>query len=155
MPNAKLPLMNNVQLAGRLTRAPEIISTQGGKRLAKFTVAQSRKVSDGEERLFLDCTAWDRACETAATLTKGAQVIVEGQLKQEEWTDKTTGAPRSKIGCNCHRIHALEWPENDSGGAQGNKGGSYAMERAEAHTRQPAVPQQASLPDGPGDDIPF
>ncbi len=42
MADVRIPLLNNVQLGGRFTRDPEIITTQSGKRLAKVTVAYSR-----------------------------------------------------------------------------------------------------------------
>ena len=143
MADVRIPLLNNVQLAGRITRDPEIITTQSGKRLAKFTVAYSRKSGDSEEKLFLDCTAWEKSADTAAKLLKGAPVLMEGQLRQEEWEDKTTGQRRTKICCTVNRLHPLVWsPETAQGGPNATQGGSAPPEPIET----PYAGEQEDIP---------
>jgi hypothetical protein len=35
--------------------------------------------------------------EVAARVTRGTKIVVHGYLKQDEWTDKATGARRSAV----------------------------------------------------------
>ena len=37
------------------------------------------------------------------------QVYVEGRLSTEQWTDKATGANRSKVVVLCDRVQSLTW----------------------------------------------
>jgi single-strand DNA-binding protein len=93
--------LNKVQLAGRLTRDPEIKYTQGGTAIADFSMAVSRfwkndKGENQEEVDYIDCTAFGRTAETIQKhLGKGRAVYVEGRLKLEQW--EKDGQKRSKL----------------------------------------------------------
>lgn len=79
--------MNKVILVGRLTRVPEMRSTQSGKAVAKFSLAVSRRfsrnVSDGQPTAdFISIVAWEKLAEICCNnLVKGSQVLVEGRLQ--------------------------------------------------------------------------
>ena len=98
-----MPSYNKVMLMGHLTRTPEVRYTGSGSAVASFGLAVNRKWKgkdgqDGEETLFVDCTAWGRTAEVMAEhLEKGRAVFVEGRLKLDQWDDKATGAKRSKV----------------------------------------------------------
>jgi Single-stranded DNA-binding protein len=49
--------MASMALQGRLTRDPELRTTQSGVSVCSFTVAWSEKYKETETQLFLDCTA--------------------------------------------------------------------------------------------------
>lgn len=71
-------------IVGNATSAPELARTQGGKQLAKFTVA----VDEGKDRdsSFYRVTVWDdMAQHVAATILKGMRVIVQGRLQVREY----------------------------------------------------------------------
>jgi len=98
-----MPSYNKVMLMGHLTRTPEVRYTGSGSAVASFGMAVNRKWKgkdgqDGEETLFVDCTAWGRTAEVMAEhLEKGRAVFIEGRLKLDQWDDKATGGKRSKI----------------------------------------------------------
>src|SRR5260221_13653129 len=95
--------LNKVQLAGRLTRDPEIRYTHSGVAVADIGIAVSRffKNDQGEtkeETDFIEATAFGRTAETIQKhLRKGGSIYVECRLKLEQWDDKQTGAKRSKL----------------------------------------------------------
>ena len=85
-----------IVVVGNLTADPELRFTQSGVAVASFTVAstprtfdkQSNEWKDGEA-LFLRCTVWREYAENvASSLTKGARVIVQGNLVQRSYETK-------------------------------------------------------------------
>lgn len=79
--------VNKVILIGNITRDPIIKTTEGGKKVALFTIATNRyyKTSEGEnksESEFHNCVAWWALAERVEKfLTKGKLVYSEGRLK--------------------------------------------------------------------------
>ena len=77
--------MNKVFLVCRLTADPEIRSTQGGKMVARYTVAVDRK--EGAD--FIRCVAWEKRAEFAEKyLHKGTKIALVGRLQTGSYTDK-------------------------------------------------------------------
>lgn len=114
--------LNKVVLAGNLARDPELRRVGDNSPVCDFTVAVTRKKPrvGGEETSFIDCTAWGKVAEfIAASLKKGAIVIVEGRLTQDRWQDKTSGQSRSKLKVTADSVqttesaHAEEKPSAD------------------------------------------
>jgi|TARA_R110000824_G_scaffold188467_1_gene369793 single-strand DNA-binding protein len=122
MSDLRLPDLNKVFIAGRLTRDPEVrqIPSRPGATLCKMGVAVSRKykTKDGDSRedtVFIDVIVWDKtATYCGEHLQKGRPILVEGRLKSDTWDDKDTGAKRSKIEIQGDRVQTLDWD-----GAQG------------------------------------
>ncbi len=87
-------LKNKVQLIGNLGKAPEIKTMEGGKKLARFSVAtnESYKDAKGEkvtETQWHNIVAWGKVAEIAEKyLTRGSEVAVEGKLMNRNYTDK-------------------------------------------------------------------
>ena len=84
---------SNVTIVGNLTRDPELRFTAGGKGVASFGVAVNRRYQvngEWQEKVsFFNVTAWDQLGENAAaSLTKGARIIVTGRLEQREYETK-------------------------------------------------------------------
>ena len=80
--------MNKVILKGRLTRDPELKRTNSDIAMCRFSLAVDRRYSKGEERVcdFIDCKAWRQTAEAIAKyLTKGREMLVEGELNIEKW----------------------------------------------------------------------
>jgi single-strand DNA-binding protein len=79
--------VNKVILIGNITRDPLIKTTEGGKKMAMYTVATNRyyKTADGQnksEAEFHNCVAWGTLAERAEQfLTKGKLVYIEWRLK--------------------------------------------------------------------------
>lgn len=103
--------INRVILAGRLAVDPELRRVGDNSPVCDFTVAVTRKKPrvGGEETSFIDCTAWGKVAEfIAASLKKGAIVVVEGRLSQDRWQDKNTGQSRSKLKVTADSVQTPE-----------------------------------------------
>jgi single-strand DNA-binding protein len=80
-------------ITGSLTADPELRFTPSGIAVANFTVASNArrfdKATNGYvdvEPIFLRCTAWRTLAEnTAESLTRGARVIVTGNLRSNSY----------------------------------------------------------------------
>ena len=83
--------MNKIVLIGRICAAPELKSTQNGKRFADITLAVDRpKAADGSKKAdFFDCRAWEQKAELICRyLTKGDSVVIIGSMHFENYTDR-------------------------------------------------------------------
>lgn len=82
-------MINRVILQGRLVREPELRQTGNGAAVCSFTVANSKKYKEREDKLFLDCTAWRGTAEFICRyFHKGDEIAVEGQLWTESFEDR-------------------------------------------------------------------
>lgn len=87
-------LKNKVQLIGNLGNAPEIKVLDGGKKLARISLAtnETYKNAKGEkitETQWHNVIAWDKTAEIVEKyFTKGLEVLVEGKLVNRNYTDK-------------------------------------------------------------------
>ena len=84
--------MNKVMLIGRLTADPELRQTQSGIAYCQFTVAVDRRFADkntGERQAdFIRCQAWRQTAEFVSRyFSKGKMIIVEGSLRNNDYTD--------------------------------------------------------------------
>jgi single-strand DNA-binding protein len=85
---------NNVQLLGHLGKAPEVRTFDGGKKMARFTVATNESYvnASGEKKTetqWHTIVAWGKVAEVAEKiLSKGSQVSLEGKLVSRHYTDK-------------------------------------------------------------------
>ena len=81
-------------MIGNLGNAPEVKTTESGKKLARFSVAtnESYRNAQGEkvtETTWHNLVAWGKVAEIAEKyLTKGKEVAVEGKLINNSYTDK-------------------------------------------------------------------
>lgn len=124
MSDLRMPSLNKVILAGRLTRDPELRYTPGGAAVCRLGLAVSRffKGRDGEkkeETLFVDVTAWEKTAEYCGQrLKQGRPVLIEGRLRSDAWEDKSTGQKRTKIDIQAERIQELDWSEDRGGSSR-------------------------------------
>ena len=85
---------NKVQLIGNLGNAPEVKVLDGGKKLARLSLAtnETYKNAKGEkitETQWHNVIAWDKAAEIVEKyFTKGLEVLIEGKLVTRSYTDK-------------------------------------------------------------------
>lgn len=85
---------NKVQLIGNLGNAPEVKTLDGGKKMARFSIAtnETYRNAKGEkitETQWHNMIAWGKVAEIAEKyLTKGKEVVVEGKLVNRNYTDK-------------------------------------------------------------------
>lgn len=86
-------MLNNIDIMGRLTRAPELRRTNSGVAVTSFTLAVERDYADkttGQKEVdFLDCTAWRGTAEFIDKyFGKGDMMAVNGRLQIRAYTDK-------------------------------------------------------------------
>lgn len=87
-------LKNKVQLIGNVGENPDVKDLEGGKKVARFSVAtnESYKNEKGEK---VTATEWHRVVawgKTAEIVEKyviqGKEVAIEGKLKTTKWEDE-------------------------------------------------------------------
>ena len=93
-------MLNQITIAGRLTRDPELRHTANGTAVASFALAVDRDYTskDGGEREtdFVDVVAWRGTAEFVCKyFTKGQAAIVSGRLQIRPWTDDNGNKRRS------------------------------------------------------------
>ena len=87
-------LKNKVQLIGNLGNAPEVRSTETGKKWVRFSMATKDvyRNSNGEkvtETQWHNIVAWGKVAEIAEKyLTKGSEIAIEGKLVSRSYNDK-------------------------------------------------------------------
>ena len=160
MGDLRVPDLNKVIIAGRLTRDPELKYISSGRAVCRVSIANSQffKGKDGERRestTFIDVSLWDKQAEwVGERLKKGRPVLVEGRLKSDSWEDKTTGQKRSKIEISAQRLTPLDWDDDGRGGSGGGGGGNYGGGKPAQAQQAPPAPRPIEEPI-PEDDIPF
>ena len=78
---------NSIQIAGRLTRDPEL-RTGSGTNVAKFSVAVDRN-SSKKEADFINCACFGKMAETAVSyLKKGKGICLRGRLQVSDYVNK-------------------------------------------------------------------
>ena len=85
-------MLNKVIIMGRLTADPELRQTPSGISTCRFSVAVDRgyKSKDTGERQtdFIRVTAWRQTAEFVSRyFSKGKMIIVEGSLRNNDYTD--------------------------------------------------------------------
>ena len=145
--------LNRVVLVGRLTRDPELRSTNSGSYLCRFSLASNRTVfqKDAENREevgFFDCVAWGKLAEVISKYTqKGRRVAVDGSLRYSSW-ENNEGKRQSKVEVFVENFQFL-----DSKGSYDSAGGAPAY--TDSDHSQPQQQQQAPASANEGFDEPF
>ena len=127
-------MANTITVTGNLTRDPELRFTQGGRAVANFRIASSRRFQMNNEwqetTSFFDVVAWAELGENAAaSLSKGARVIVTGRIEQRDFETRE-GEKRTVFEITADEIGpSLRWATaqvertDRSGGGGGGGGG--------------------------------
>lgn len=129
--------LNVSHMIGRLTGDPEVKTLASGKTVAKFRLAVGRgkKQADGtwtnDDTLYIDCEAWHNPDQKRNMpsviqqyLHKGDPVYVQGALREDQWTDATSGQKRSKMKLVLDGVEFL-----------GGKGGGDESARPQSQAR--------------------
>ena len=77
--------MNQVILTGRLTKNPELRTTQSDKQVASFTLAVDKY---GEGADFINCIVWGKQAENLCKYQeKGSQIGLSGRIQVRSYED--------------------------------------------------------------------
>ncbi|MDO6490113.1 MAG: single-stranded DNA-binding protein [Cellulophaga sp.] len=105
-------LKNRVQLIGNLGNDPEIMNLDGGKKLARFSVAtnETYKNAAGEkvtDTQWHNVVAWGKTAEIVEKyITKGKEIALEGKLVSRSYETKE-GEKKYITEVNCNEILML------------------------------------------------
>ena len=148
MSDLRVPDLNIVMIAGRLTRDPELKYTAGNRAYCRFGIANTRyyKTRDGEKReetVFANCSVWDKQAEWIGEhIKKGRPVLIEGSLNSYDFNDKDTGQKVTRLEIRVRRVTPLDWDEKTQ----------PAQASSTAQPHQAPRPVEETITD---DDIPF
>lgn len=93
-------MLNHIVIMGRLTKDPELRTTQSGVSVTSFTLAVDRdfKNKDSGEKStdFIDVVAWRQTAEFVCKyFSKGRMAVAEGRLQIRDWKDRDGNNRRS------------------------------------------------------------
>lgn len=78
--------MNSVILSGRLTKKPELRSTQSGVSVCQFSLAVNR---DKDKTDFIECICFNKTAENLCRYKdKGEMIELTGRMENNSYTDK-------------------------------------------------------------------
>ena len=143
--------INRVLLIGRLTRDPDLKTTQGGTSVASFSMANNRSYTSQNEKKeqvsFFNCIAWGKLGETISKYVhKGDKIAVEGRLQQRSW--EKDGQKHSTVEVVIDNVQFLGTPNG------GNKSEGSSMMGEEV--KDNSVPSfDNCAPADPSESIPF
>jgi single-strand DNA-binding protein len=112
MQQLRMPEVNNVIIAGNLTKDPVFRSTSNGTSVVNFSVASNHKYRDHdnqwkEDVCYVGIVAWNKLAESCnERLKKGCAVLIDGELQSRSWkTDD--GFTRYIVEIKARRIQFL------------------------------------------------
>ena len=124
---------NQITLMGRVGRDPEIKSLPEGKKLARFSMAVSEKVTRQGERVeeteWFNATGFDKVADVLEKFVhKGDLIFIQGKFKSRKWK-ADDGTERTYNEVVIHQMQLMS-------------------------PRREEKPAEAETP-GPADDLPF
>lgn len=84
-------MLNQIALVGRLTRDPELFTSNSGNQITKFALAfnQGKNPEGTEDTGFIEVTTFEKTAEACIEwLSKGDKVVVTGRIIQKKFVRK-------------------------------------------------------------------
>jgi single-strand DNA-binding protein len=155
--------LNKVMLIGNVGSEPEIRTTGGGTKVAKFSLATNRVFNDRagqrqEKTEWHRITAWDRIADLIEQYVhKGDRLYVEGSIEYSQ-TEDEAGKPRYWTDIIVRELVMLGGAGREGGPGGGGGGGNFERgpARSSAPRGKPAGQAQPASPfEADDDDLPF
>jgi len=162
--------LNKVTLIGNLGNDPEVRSTNGGNRVATFSLATRRSWNDASgakqgKTEWHRCVAWNSKGSSLADVVekyvkKGDKLYVEGRIEYRQWQDKD-GQTRYSTEINVRELLMLGTPRGGGGGEYEGGDGAPRSRAAAAPKAKATSPGGEDFEDFPtalndgDDDLPF
>lgn len=100
--------LNLVHLVGRAGTDPEVKWFESGSVLCKLTLAVNRPTKKSEDPDWFNLEIWGKTAEIASNyVKKGSLIGIQGSLRIETWSDRNTGANRSRPVIRVDRLDLL------------------------------------------------
>ncbi|MGE4321202.1 MAG: single-stranded DNA-binding protein [Acholeplasmataceae bacterium] len=113
-------MINRVILVGRLTKDPELKSTQSNINFCNFTLAVNRQFSDesGDRQAdFIQCIAWRKQAENLAQYqSKGNLIGIEGRIQTRNYESEQGTRYITEVVCD-----SVQFLDSKSSGEQENE----------------------------------
>lgn len=148
--------MNKVILMGRLTRDPQVRTTQGDNPMsvARYTLAVDRRGrrNDNQQQTadFISCVAFGKSAEFAEKyLHKGTKICVDGRIQTGRYTNKDG----QTVYTTDVVVENQEFAESKNATS-----GSSASAPADSQTQPPITEDEngfMQIPDGMDEELPF
>jgi len=112
-------LKNSVQLIGHLGKNPELMELEGGKKLAKLSIATKDIYNNAKGEKIVDTqwhniVAWGKTAELMEVLLrKGNEVAINGKLLHRSYEDKN-GTKRFITQVQVHEFMLLNRAKKDA-----------------------------------------
>jgi single-strand DNA-binding protein len=117
--------LNVVTLVGRVGGDPETRRFESGTMKTTATLAVNRN-SKNDQPDWFNLEFWGKQAEVVEQwVRKGSQIGIKGSLKLETWTDKGTGALRSKPVVLVERLELLGSKRDNEAAASSSSSNSY------------------------------
>ena len=82
-------MLNNISIAGRITKTPELKYTNTNKAVLSFCIAVEEDFGENKNTDFIDCVAWNKTAEFISRyFDRGDMIILSGRLKTSTWEDQ-------------------------------------------------------------------
>lgn len=120
MADLKLPRLNKVFIAGRITQDLELKYTPKGTPVVRFTVAMDKNFKDESDQwqsvpIYVDVVAWSNNAENISKYAhKGSAVLVEGRIETRSYVD-SNNVNRKAFEVISEHIQTLEWKPKAEG----------------------------------------
>ncbi len=147
--------MNKVILVGRLTKDPEVKTTQNQIEYCSFSVAVDRrfKSASGEKQSdFINCVAWRQQAKLLGQyFQKGSRIGIVGSIQSRSYDDKD-GKKVYVTEVSVDEIEFVDSKRDGSGNSSGDESSSASMSRTPPPALQvesgfyPAMDDDTSLP---------
>mgnify|MGYP000820702059 FL=1 len=149
-------MLNVVAIIGRMVKDPELKTTNSGKSVCSFRIANDSGYKDASgqsQTNWLDVTAWGKTAEFVCKyFPKGALIAIDGRLQTRQYQDKN-GNNRTAVEVVANNVNFAGSKSNGSnqgGGSYQNAAPSY---QNAAPARPAAVEEAPSYSAGNADDF--
>lgn len=141
-------MLNKVILMGRLVADPELRQTTSNISVCRFTIALDRpynSANGGEKQTdFINIVAWRQQAEFVSRyFSKGKMAIVEGSLRNDNYTDKD-GVKHYSMNVQADRVSFGESKSASEGYSGGNASSGQQNNFAQPAYKKAEPAQQTS-----------
>ena len=131
-------MINKVILMGRLTRDPEVRTTNTGRSVCNFSIAIDNGYGDNRQTDFINCVAWQNQADFIGRyFTKGMMIIVIGRISTRSW-DGQDGRKNYTTEVVASEVSFGESKKS----REANGGGGYTPQQQNYQPSYNSAPQQ-------------
>lgn len=109
--------MNKSIIIGRITKDPDVKTSNSGKSYINFSIAVSRKFKDANGNYqtdFIDCKAWNKTADFIGSyFKKGERICITGSIQTDSFKDKD-GNDRKAVYINVEEVEFVETKQKES-----------------------------------------